>query len=298
MIDTHVHITPKVAIGIHHSISLEQYAEQASKFGINHAIVCLNPFVKGYLCPDDKSHKVFVHQTSDETYEVRCTNCGKLIYAGYDVFFEHNQALCLECNTAPFEIGALAFVVAPFKILDKLIAKYEQIDGFCGYKIHPTICNQSISDIPIVPSEKPILFHSGVGNNENPALEVEFAKKYKGNVIIAHCARFNKKVLNQIRESDNIWIDTSPFSFLWNLYESKRHKLYLDESCLISNPSELMKYVIDEVGIEKIIFSSDAPFGDVTKEILFFNDLGLSKEEYSQITSKNGYTAYKFNKSL
>ncbi len=83
-----------------------------------------------------------------------------------------------------------------------------------------------------------------------------------------------------------------------SLYENKRHKLYLDESCLIANPSELMKYVIDEVGIEKIIFSSDAPFGDITKEILFFNDLGLSKEEYSQITSKNGYTAYKFNKSL
>lgn len=288
MIDTHVHITPSSATAIHHGITMNEYIAGAMEVGITKADAFLNPFISGFLCPHSQNHKVGIirGQGMDECV-IKCVDCGCTIYKGNDMFYSHNLALADECRKACFPIHPIAFLAMPYPQLDRCIAKYELTGLFAGYKLHPTICRQSPKDIPRLSCNRPVIIHSGVGQYENPEFAIDFARNYPGPVVIAHCARFNKAVLNAVREMDNVWIDTSPFTFLWDLYQTKPHRLYLQGIESYSTPNDLFYKVLEIVGEDKIIFASDEPFGDLKKEVDFIKTLMLTPTQYNKITYLN-----------
>ena len=293
MIDTHVHITPASASAIHHGITLNEYTAVAKTAGISKAYAFLNPFISGFLCPHSPNHKVGITlgQRNNECV-IKCIDCGCTIYRGVDLFYSNNITLANECSKSSLPIQPIAFLATPYIQLDARILEYEKTGLFAGYKLHPTICRQSPTDIPQLSCNRPIIIHSGVGCYENPEYAIQFARNYAGPVIIAHCARFNKSVLNLAREMDNVWIDTSPFTFLWNLYKTKPHRLYLEESQQFSTPKELFYNMMEIVGEDKVVFASDAPFGNLTKETEFIKSLALTPTQYRKITYQNAINIF------
>lgn len=293
MVDTHAHITPTTATAIHHEITLNEYTAAAKAAGISKIYVFLNPFISGFLCPHSPKHKVEITsgQRNNE-YVIKCVDCGCIVYRGVDLFYSHNISLADECSKSNLDVQPIAFLASPYKQLNERISEYEETGLFAGYKLHPTICHQSPADIPRLTCNRPIIIHSGVGCYEDPENAIQFARNYPGPVIIAHCARFKRSVLTLVREMDNVWIDTSPFIFLWNLYETKPHRLYLKGSQQFSTPKELFYNMLETVGEDKVVFASDEPFGNLKTETEFIKSLALTPTQYRKITHQNAINIF------
>lgn len=297
MIDTHVHITLPEQKVLHHKLSLSEYVSQIERVGGGKGIVFLNPFDDKYCCPnslkDNRLHKSIVQNISKDTYCIACENCKTVHYKGEDIFRKDNIKLLNLAND--YNMYALAFLTAPNLSVQHQVDYYEKnYPGFLGYKIHPTISMFPADKLHIC-SNKTIVFHCGNDKYASPQQLLEFAKKYSGNVVIAHCARFDKRALREISDMKNVWIDMSPFTFLYELIKRKPQQL-CDTWSEIGEKNDigmLFDAIADCVGLEKILFASDAPFGNLKKEINFLKNLHLREHDVKQIMEENARTAFK-----
>lgn len=79
----------------------------------------------------------------------------------------------------------------------------------------------------------------------------------------------------------------------WKMWEEvERHLLgrdiYLDTSfCKGLLSADAAKRMIDKQGVDRILFGSDTPWGDLEEELGFVEELGLSEEEKAQVLGGN-----------
>ena len=296
MIDAHVHITLPNQRVLHHELEFKDYINEMEGLGGGKGILFLNPFDDKYCCPnslsDDKLHKSIVHNVSHNMYNISCEYCKTIHYRGEDVFREDNVKL-LEL-ASEYNMYALAFLTAPNLSVQNQVDYYEsKYPAFIGYKIHPTI-SMFPADKLDISSNKPIVFHCGNDRFASPEQLIDFANKYSGNVIIAHFARFDKHTLIEISHMDNVWIDMSPFTFLYGLIKTRPEQI-CDIWSDINYEDDVKKFfdvVASCVGIEKIIFASDAPFGNLSREKKFVDGLHLMSGEYYQVMEGNARCAF------
>lgn len=296
IIDTHVHISLKSQKILHHRLMIEEYMSKIERIGGGKGIFFLNPFDIDYCCPnsliDSKLHKSIVRNISDKVYSISCSCCKSTHYQGEDVFREKNITL-LEL-AKEMNMYTLAFLSASEKAIQNQVDFYEEnCPGFLGYKIHPTIM-MCAADTFKIKSKKTIVFHSGNDEYASPKRILKFAENYAGNVVIAHLARFDRNSLIEISHMDNVWVDTSPYTFLYERIKSKPNQLcntwgYDGEDC---RAMELFLELADCVGYEKLLFASDEPFGDVIKEYQFVSENGLDSMVVKKITETNAERAF------
>lgn len=295
--DTHVHITLPEQKVLHHQLNIEEYVEILTNQQKGIGILFLNPFDDKYCCPnafiDNQLHRSIVENISNKEYIIKCERCNTVHYRGGDVFRNDNIKL-LELATNN-KMYALAFLTAPNLSIQKQVDYYEyNYPEFLGYKIHSTI-SKFPADKLRINSKKTIVFHCGNDEYASPRKILKFAEKYQGNVIVAHFARFEKDALVEISEMSNVWVDMSPFTFLYNLIRTKKNQLcdtwgYTGEREDITN---MFYEVAASVGYDKILFASDAPFGNIRKEIDFLENLNLSDENLLKIKEKNAKKAFR-----
>ncbi len=294
-IDTHVHITlPNQAV-LHHKLSLEEYIIKLDEIGGGKGVLFINPFDNKYCCHnsivDGRLHKSKIINNDSRNYSIMCEGCNSVHYVGEDIFRDDNVRLIQMAK----ENGmyALAFLTAPDKSIQNQVDFYEKnYPEFLGYKIHPTIMMFPADKLSIN-SNKTIVFHCGNDEYASPNQILKFAENYSGNVVIAHFARFDKAALKEISRRDNVWIDMSPFTFLYGLIESRPNQLCCSlNDYTYESAQELFMSLVECVGYDKIIFSSDDPFGDLKKEAEFIKDLNLDTLELELIKVNNAKKAF------
>lgn len=293
IIDAHVHITLPIQKVLHHRLYIGEYKKEMEKLG-GIGIIFLNPFDDKYCCPNafgaTDLHKSVVCKSKLDKYRILCEKCGSVHYEGTDVFRDSNAAILKVANQVGYK--ALAFLSAQNPVLQKQVDYYEnEFPDFIGYKIHPTIMMCAADEMNIE-SKKTIVFHSGNDSYASPKQIINFAKRYEGNVVIAHMARFDMQALKEIAVLENVWVDTSPFTFLYSLICDKPNQVYNVAEWNVLGMEELFFKLMECVGYKKIIFSSDAPFGNLTKELSFINGLNLSKYESACILKNNAIEAF------
>lgn len=229
------------------------------------------------------NHIVRCDYTDGAKYRFVCTTCNKTIYYGEDPYVKYNKNLIF--NKHKNQIVFPVIMVSPQ--IDKEIEYYEKKfnQRFIGFKLHPNFSEYKIQEVT-TQKNRIFLFHSGIGEMENPNNIIKFAKNCPGCVIIAHLARFNKKVFDNIKNMDNVYLDCSSLKLLWNTYKNNRSRLfntdYLGEFC---SPLDMLQKCINYIGSEKILFASDAPYGSVKEDLAFIK--GLDVNDYNDITYNN-----------
>lgn len=297
LIDTHVHITLPNQTVLHHRLSLEEYIIKLNEIGGGKGVLFINPFDNKYCCPnsmkDERLHKSKIVNNDSRNYSIMCECCNSVHYTGEDVFRNDNIKLLQMAKDN--EMYALAFLTAPNICIQNQVDFYEKnYPEFLGYKIHPTIMMFPADKLSIS-SKKTIVFHCGNDEYASPNQIMKFAENYLGNVIIAHFARFDRQSLIEISHMKNVWIDMSPFTFLFGLRKTKPGQLcdtWKDINCE-DNIKMMFDAVARCVGVEKILFASDDPFGDLCKEKEFVDSLNLMDKEFYQIMEGNARCAFR-----
>lgn len=285
IIDSHSHITiDKTAIFKNYDI--KRLTEEMNQNGVDYAISFINPFVKELLCPVDSKHKIqILDGYRDNELMIYCTICKKIIYKGKDPLRRYNEKFLKICKKDN-RIIPFVFLSMSKNTINHEIDFFEENykNSFVGFKIHPTINMRACDSIGIINSSRPLIIHSGVESYANPNHCLELAKYYNGNISVAHCGRFNKKFFDNLKNYQNVFIDTSPIIFLYNLYKKKPNRLYGIFS-LIKNEEDLVNYLLTNVNITRILFASDTPFGSLKDEVNFFKNIII--DEKDKIVYKN-----------
>ena len=295
LFDTHVHITLSEQKVLHHQLCIEDYLKSIN--GQQKGILFINPFDDKYCCPnsfiDNHLHKSKVENVSEKEYLIKCECCNTVHYIGEDVFRSYNINLLELANKN--KMYALAFLTAPDQSIQKQVDFYEyNYPGFLGYKIHPTI-SMFPADKLSIESKKTIVLHCGNDEYSSPRRILKFAEKYQGNVIVAHFARLEREALAEISKMSNVWVDISPFTFLYDLLKTKKYQLcdtwgYTGE---LKEITKMFYEMASFVGYEKLLFASDAPFGNLKSELFFLGKLKIEDEKLMKIREQNAKKAFR-----
>jgi hypothetical protein len=254
--DVHVHIT--VSSMTPYNYPFEQFISDKKQYGISAAVVFINPLRRDlYGC--ERDHTIAVRDTTDNYVRFICQNCGKILYQGYDPYILDNEVLLDKCQNIK---GVFPFIYLPITsgILRRSTEYYAERHGgkFFGWKLHP---NLSMASAKRLDSDLPVIIHSGINEYDSPLRAIEFANNYEGKVCIAHWARMNRDVLKLIRKMKNVYIDMSPTYFLNTITCGQCKKVYWSDELRGKNEAQIIEWVVDLVGEDKVLFGSDVPWG-------------------------------------
>lgn len=272
MIDLHVHI--KLPNEEYYTISkntVSDVLEYIYRANLDYVYAFLDPSFTRYVCPNFLNKK---HKTKLCNGQLICAECGKIIYSSKDdIYHKYNiKLLDLLANTK--NILPLIFLEANKDTITKEVDFFEKeySNRFFGYKIYPRLISQNMTGIDFN-SKKPVLIHGVNDDKEYLQSIIDFAKRYKGNVIIAHLARLPEWVWQQINSITNLYGDLSPF-----LETCKFDK--------IDKISERFNLILKRVNLNKILFGTDFGYSNTTEEIEFIRS-NLDAKVLKKITSTN-----------
>ena len=252
---------------------------------IDKAIVSIDPFTKDFKCKHDEMHYVSINDYGKKV-RTKCHTCNTEKIYDNDPFEKYNEQL-FSIND-PKIIPFLMLSVTN-NTMEKTAKKFLEVynNKIAGLKLYTGLSEVYLDDIRNFDFELPLLIHVGYQHNQNPKNMIEFLKKYRGNVILAHYARFSQEAIDLIKCSDNIFIDTSPTMYLYDHYIKDYHKGGLINRDGLILPEDFYYKAIETVGIDKMVFGTDYPFSDRKIEIDLLNKLNLSNNDYEKITNGN-----------
>lgn len=240
-----------------------------------------------YPCPSDHHYKVVPKEDRIHELIFRCCNCGNISYEGKDPYRNDNEFLINLCKDNPNVYPFIYLTLCESTIESEFQYFREHYErDFYGIKVHPNLCCKKISEISFN-SKFPIIIHAGMQPEDNPDDIIKFAENYEGNVLIAHMARCSIKTLKKIKEIPNIFVDTSPTYLASQICNRFTSRYYPSEQFDLNTVSDVFKRLIELVGVEKVIFGSDAPFGSLNESIKLYNELTLSKEMINAVFETN-----------
>lgn len=221
-----------------------------------------------------KNHIVRLESVITGKHKYTCATCKKEVYFGDDPFINYNTELFeqIQDNELVFPFVP----ISPYSLeqIDYYEHKYRGL--IYGYKLHPNYSNYDL--VNFHPKQNRVyVVHSGLGDREQPLKIIEFAKRLDGAVIIAHLGRFCKHAYDLSKDMDNVFFDCSPLPLLWNSYITHSNRLY-DSSFLgvFSSPSNMIERVADYIGWDKLVYGSDAPYGDDSFDMVCLKDIDAS----------------------
>lgn len=156
----------------------------------------------------------------------------------------------------------------------KLDAFGALVSKFYGFKLHPRADNFNPLDKKFVrlfkaieQEGKPVIVHSRKENNINsdPDKVIKLAQKYpKINFIFGHFANDSEYFFEEIKKYENAFVETS----------------------IVSSP-KIIENRVKQIGADKILFGSDAPYSDQEIELLKIKKCDISKKEKDLILYMN-----------
>ena len=157
--------------------------------------------------------------------------------------------------------------------------------GLKGIKIHPDIQDFKVDDDGYKKAYKicekkglPVLMHTGDNryDNSNPNRLIPILNEFKNLTVVgAHFGGWSiwEEASEKYKNYDNFFVDTS----------SSFHYINLDTA----------KRIIDNYGVDKLMFATDYPMWNAKNEIDTLLKLNLTEEDYIKIFSKNAIKVYK-----
>lgn len=320
IINTHSHFSTDAHSSFFYpNFTLNELIEDMDKNHISYTITCLNPKLLSLLCPNDCSTTCPVHgkhnhldicspscshanihwmkifdSTTLGKLEARCLVCNEEIYKGIDPCHSYNIEFIKQCIPFKGRIFPLLYLHLANSTLNTEANFFEQnfAGQFVGYKFHPQTDMRSLDEISCFNSTLPILIHTGLRYVDNPRAALNFAKRYKGNVILAHACRLEPDVLKELKYYPNVFVDLSPAC---TLFSSKDYTLSPTFSSSINTAKDIYNILLNYVPIDRILFGSDVPWGNTNDELALAFSLSLSQSEKEKIMFKNAITAYQLN---
>lgn len=219
------------------------------------------------LC--ESGHIVRLHDVQGDTYTYVCSTCGRIVYSGKDPHRIYNEEI--------IEARKENELVFPFVAISPQIKRdmlyYAKKFGSRGVKLHPNYSSYLIDSCE-VPTGFYYVIHSGKGEYDNPMRILDFARQCQGAVIIAHLGRMNKDLFDGIKETNNIVLECSPVTGLWNAFKNKTGQIY-DASFLgeVETPEEMLQRIMEYVGSDKVVYGSDIPIESASEDLAVIEKL-------------------------
>lgn len=266
---------------------------------IKHAVVIVNPAIKAIFCKQDNNHKVrFEYVKSTNKIRVVCLNCKQIVYFGENPYRKLNEELITEVDRRDREFFPIVFLPLIPEIIEEEIKYFETKykGSFFGYKLQPSLSNREILEIEKFDSNLAIFIHSGKDPVADPLKTVSFASKYSGDIVISHFAKFNKEVFLAVNNLNNLYIDTSPASIMFNAIK-RFPELLFDTNFLgnIKDTQSLYRKIVEIVNERKIVYGSDYPVSSIYKESKILLESNLKEETIKNITENNILRILKIN---
>ncbi|MDO5556014.1 MAG: amidohydrolase family protein [Clostridia bacterium] len=313
IIDTHSHLnTSTNGFYFFNGLSISNFV---SSYPDDYkAIVCLNPKISEFSCPNDCTqhcgyysknfnvekckkgclyeniHPVSTVDSSSNSLTLQCLKCGTIIYKGEDPLRKYNIALLKQTTNFPNTLYPMIYLNISNNTIANEIQFYEKNYPIVGYKIHPQTNYRSIDDLDDIPTELPILVHTGIGKYDHPKFAIEFSKRHKGIVILAHACRLDIDSLKAVNDSPNLYLDVCPSHMLFN---SKDFAIAAPIRESIQSPQDIYKTVLKYVSIDKILFGSDYAWGLPKAELAIVQSLPISDKDKEKILYRNAINVYK-----
>lgn len=307
IIDTHMHINLNCNSGYYRNKKIEEYNKTIENTNIAFFIPSINPKTTIFSCDKDCSneceilsnkkeivcpvncnkrnrHRVKIVDGLQGSLIAYCTQCNKIIYEGKDPIRKYNIELidiCKDSNSMPNLLLTLSNTT-----INEEILFYEKNypNLFLGYKIHQTTNMRSINEIIKVDSLRPILIHCDSHEYDSIENAIEFSKRYKGNIILAHSYLLTNS--NLISNCNNIYFDICPTDNFKQNKENINHNHNYD---LYSN---MFKAAINYLPEDKLLFGTDWPYGNVEKNIKEIEKSNIKPKTKQKILSLNAKKAY------
>lgn len=284
----------KLPFTIEHCIKAMDIAQ------IDKAIVMINPTIKEIFC--EEGHKIkFFDSTIKGEVLIKCLDCKKEIYKGTNPYRKLNEELINQSQRIKNRLFPLVYLpVLP--TLSQVESEYYENKyqkKFFGYKFQPSLSNNKISILKNFNSHLPVLVHAGKDMISDPDNILEFAKEYKGTIIVSHFAKFKKSLFNFANTHNNLYINSSPASVMYNAMKKSPEKLF-DIKYLkkVKSPSDLFKEILNFLHEDKLLFGSDYPVSSIEHEISILKNAALSKKQFEKISTLNIIKAYSLDKML
>ncbi len=217
----------------------------------------------------EAGHIVRLQDVHKDTYSYVCSTCGKNVYSGNDPHRIYNERII-----ASRKNNELVF---PFVAISPQIKRdmlyYTKKFGSRGFKLHPNYSSYKIDSCEVPPGFLYVI-HAGKSKYDNPIRILEFARQCQRAVIIAHLGRMNKELYDGIRRTNNIVLECSPLTSLWNAFKNKTGQIY-DTSFLgeVETPEEMLQRVMEYVGSEKVVYGSDIPIKSASEDLAIVEKL-------------------------
>jgi len=290
IIDCHVHVTLHNETFQNEDFTIEKILKQMDLYKISKSIVMLNPMLKDHTCNTHK-RKIFDSDKSDELV-IKCLECSKILYRGTDPLRSLNIDLIKNCQKYNDRLIPLLYMYSSNNTIQNEIDFFEKnyLEAYIGYKFNPAHSFRKMNEIKFLKSKKTILIHTGKNYEHDHVINtINFAKNYSGNVVLAHACKFSTTELKEIAKMDNIFVDVSPFCIM---YDRKETDLFAPYNVSTLSKNDLYRALIQLVGIDKILFGSDAPFSEQGVELTSLLNSSLSENEKTKILNLNFKKAF------
>lgn len=289
IIDSHVHVALNDETSFKKDFTIYKLLKQMDLYGVSKSIIMLNPLLDSYSCG---SHlRIVADSVNPNHLIIKCIECNRFIYEGNDPLRSLNIELINVCNKYRDRLIPLVYLHSSNNTIPIEVNFFEKnyTGAYAGYKFNPAQSHKGMNEIDLIHSNKPILIHTGNKEYDHPMHALSYAKKYEGNVILAHACRFNVEILEEVAMSKNIFIDISPFSIM---HERRETDLFPPYNSRSLNEDDFIRDLIKLVGVEKILFGSDAPFSVQEKELKNILNNLLFDNLRSKVFSENAKKAF------
>lgn len=279
------------------------------------AIICLNPKISEFSCPNDCTKKCYYYGTNSNVekctkgciYEnihtvstfdcnngelnLKCTKCGYIVYVGKDPLRKYNIELLEQVSKYPNLYPMIYLNISNETICDE-IHFYESNYPIVGYKLHPQTNYRSVDELTNVPTTLPILIHTGLSTYDHPKNIISFAKRHNGPIILAHAARLDVECLKEVNKLPNLYLDVCPSNLL---FKTKDFALAAPLREKVNCPQDIYSLVLKYVSVDKILFGSDYAWGIPSEELSVVESLPITQADKEKILYKNALKLYNIN---
>jgi predicted TIM-barrel fold metal-dependent hydrolase len=296
LFDGHTHIGSdyysKIKGFSNRTVGVEELLRTMDNYYVSKSIVIPMVTTPSIVCPNSKfcnnynNPPVLIRQT-DKSYFLRCPVCGRIWEVKRNPYEKKNYLLFKAVKDHKEKL-------IPFPVIDprypkssdylkELLTKYEII----GIKIHlvatfynpERLINSDLMDV-IKENNLCILFDPFQFKFSREILKL--ASYYPSvKFIIAHCAGLDEKILMGIRNSTNVYVDTSA---IVQYYDKSSYRGISRE---VDSAQTAYNILLENAGANKIIFGTDFPILNYQKQIEDFRSLNFEKSILEKIGFKN-----------
>lgn len=269
-------------------LSLVNYAKSHLMADITSGIIMIDPYINEIKCGKKKHHSIIRQHHMYQ--EALCVECKMSIAQDSNFYRQYNHKL-LQCTQVLKEQGFTPFpfitTIANTYAINSEVDYFLKLDKpFYGIKIY-TGTSADVLNNCTFNSDYPLIIHTGLWENQFPKTMLQFCERYNGPILIAHFAMFDISFIKQLKNRPNIYFDTSPAICAYQRYLIKKNNGGFIDSNGIEYVEDMYYKLIDLVGVDKIIWGSDYPIGDVSRELKIVQELNIENADKQALLSIN-----------